>query len=161
MCPRQRRLGLGAHARAPPAPAAAIARTFLAQFAEARRAAALNTSPSCAYSPLAPGELRGAPPALAEGANGGYVSLVLFRRHVTGGGKRLEAAIWSLCTFYAFVALHIKCSKAYMHTSMRRRTGSLLQVLNRAKPDVEREKKTASGRTFRAKPAAAAPAGAR
>ena len=77
---------------------------------------------------------------------------MLFKRHVTGGSKRLEAAVWSLGTFYAFVALHIKCSKAYMHSSMRRRAGSLLQVLNRAKPDVDREKKTASGRTFRAKP---------
>ncbi len=52
-------------------PAATIARTFLAQFVEARRAAALNTAPSCAYSPnVPPLELRGAPPALADGANG-------------------------------------------------------------------------------------------
>jgi actin related protein 2/3 complex subunit 2 len=139
-----------------PLPAATIARTFLAQFVEARRAAALNTAPSCAYSPsTAPLELRGAPGPLADGANGGYVSLVIFKRHVAGGGKKLEAAVWSLNTFYAFVAFHIKCSKAYMHSSMRRRTTSLLQVLNRAKPDVEKEKKTASGRTFRAKPAAA------
>ena len=85
------------------------------------------------------------------------MSLVIFKRHVAGGGKKLEAAVWSLGTFYAFVAYHIKCSKAYMHSSMRRRTSSLLQVLNRAKPDVEKEKKTASGRTFKAKPAAGAP----
>lgn len=109
------------------------------------------------------------------------MSFVLFKRHVAGG-KRLEAAAWALGTFYAFVAFHIKCSKAshdlrppslalglvpltppnshhhpgwlppaaqaFMHSSMRKRTGQLLQVLNRAKPDVEKEKKTASGRAF-------------
>ena len=39
------------------------------------------------------------------------MSFVLFKRHVAGG-KRLEAAAWALGTFYAFVAFHIKCSKA-------------------------------------------------
>ena len=39
-------------------------------------------------------------------------------------------------------------AQAFMHSSMRKRTGQLLQVLNRAKPDVEKEKKTASGRAF-------------
>ena len=75
------------------------------------------------------------------------MSFVVFKRHVASG-KKLEAAVWALGTFYAFVAFHIKCSKAYMHTSLRRRTASLLQVLNRAKPEVEKEKKTASGRAF-------------
>ncbi len=47
---------------------------------------------------------------------------------MAGGGKKLEAAVWSLATFYAFIAYHLKCSKAYMHSSMRRRTSSLLQA---------------------------------
>jgi len=127
---------------------AVLARTFLAQFAEARRGGALSTAPSCSYGPQPPEELRRAPPALAQGANGGYVSLVLFQRHVAGG-RRVESACWSCCTFYAFVAFHLKCSKAYMHSAMRRRAASLLQVLNRAKPEGPREKKTASGRTFK------------
>lgn len=125
-----------------------LARTFLAQFAEARRGGALSTAPSCSYGPSPPDELRRAPAALAQGANGGYVSLVLFKRHVAGG-RRVESACWSCCTFYAFVAFHLKCSKAYMHSAMRRRAASLLQVLNRAKPEGPREKKTASGRTFK------------
>jgi actin related protein 2/3 complex, subunit 2 len=134
--------------------AATIARTFLAQFPEARRGAALSTAPSCSYSPnAAPLELRGAPAALVNNANGGYVSLVVFKRHVGGGPKQLEAAVWALSTFYGVVSYHIKCSKAYMHTRMRSRTHSLLQVLNRAKPEQEgREKKLASGRAFKAKP---------
>ena len=85
---------------------------------------------------------------------GGYVSLVVFKRHVAGGGRQLESAVWGLTTFYGFVSYHIKCSKAYMHTRMRSRTHSLLQVLNRAKPDTgPAEKKTASGRSFKAKAA--------
>ena len=38
--------------------------------------------------------------------------------------------------------------QAYMHSRMRKRTESLLQVLNRAKPETEKKKITASGRTF-------------
>jgi len=43
----------------------------------------------------------------------------------------------------------MKCSKAYMHTRMRNRVRSFLQVLNRAKSDPQRvEKKTITGKTF-------------
>ena len=133
---------------------ATLARTFLAQFAEARRAPALSTTPSCSYSATAPLELRDAP-AAAQPANAGYVSFVVFARHVAGGEKRVDAAAWALNTFYAFVAMHIKCSKAYMHSHMRKRSLSLLALLNRAKPEREaKEKKTASGRTFKSRPSA-------
>jgi actin related protein 2/3 complex subunit 2 len=129
-----------------------IAKTFLAQFAEARRAPAFSTAPFCSYSPTAPLELKEVPAEALAGANGGFVSFVLFRRHVADEA-RVAACAWAMCTFYAFVAMHIKCSKAYMHSSMRRRAASLLAVLNRAKPEplVAREKKTASGRTFKVK----------
>lgn len=44
----------------------------------------------------------------------------------------------------------VKCSKAYMHSRMRHRVAEFLKVLNRAKPELaEKERKTASGRTFR------------
>ena len=130
---------------------ATLARTFLAQFAEARRAPALSTTPSCSYSTSAPLELRDAPAAM-QPANAGYVSFVVFARHVAGGEKRVDAAAWALNTFYAFVATHIKCSKAYMHSHMRKRSASLLALLNRAKPEREaKEKKTASGRTFKSR----------
>uniref|UniRef100_A0A7S0MRY2 Arp2/3 complex 34 kDa subunit n=1 Tax=Pyramimonas obovata TaxID=1411642 RepID=A0A7S0MRY2_9CHLO len=125
---------------------ATIATTFLHEFAEARRAPSLTTAPACSYSKAPPLELKGAP-ATAQGANGGYVSFVLFQRHVKGGA-RLEDSSWRMMTFYAFVNYHIKCSKAFMHTRMRSRTQNLLQVLNRAKPDTAKEKKTATGRTF-------------
>jgi actin related protein 2/3 complex, subunit 2 len=72
---------------------------------------------------------------------------VLHKRHVTGRNK-VEECTWRLCTFYGFINYHIKCSKAHMHTRMRRRAMGLLQVLNRAKPDVQKTAKKADGRTF-------------
>ena len=94
-----------------------------------------------------PLELRSCDPKLANGANGGYVSFTLERRHVENG--RLESAVWSTICFPAYASRHIKCSKAFFHSRMRRRTDTLLNVLNQAKPEKkDREKKTASGRTF-------------
>ena len=84
-------------------------------------------------------------------ANGGFVSFVLFRRHVEG--DKLETAVWNMLSFPAFISFHIKCSKAYWHGRMRKRAGGWLQVLNRAKqpPFGGVEKKTASGRNIRGK----------
>ena len=129
---------------------AVIAQTFLAMFNEAKRQPALSTAPTCSYSkPGAPPlELQEGASAKSLAANGGFVSFVLFKRHVEGA--KLETAVWNMLSFYAFISFHIKCSKAYWHSRMRVRTDSLLQVLNRAKqePFVKKEKKTASGRTF-------------
>jgi actin related protein 2/3 complex subunit 2 len=130
---------------------AVIAQTFLAMFNEAKRQPALSTAPTCSYSKP------GAPPLelTAEGAsakslaaNGGFVSFVLFKRHVEGA--KLETAVWNMLSFYAFISFHIKCSKAHWHSRMRIRTDSMLRMLNRAKqePFVKKEKKTATGRTF-------------
>ena len=73
---------------------------------------------------------------------------VLFPRHL----KRDRRAdnISHIQTFRDYFHYHIKASKAYIHSRMRRRTADFLQVLNRARPEnEEKERKTASGRTFR------------
>eukprot|EP00121_Abeoforma_whisleri_P015213 Awhi_evm2s14022 len=49
-------------------------------------------------------------------------------------------------TFRNYLHYHIKCSKAYLHCRMRARVSASVKILNRAKPEVEKEKKTASGR---------------
>lgn len=54
-----------------------------------------------------------------------------------------------ICTFRNYLQYHIKCSKAFMHTRMRIRVESLLQVLNRAKQKKAAKATTASGRTFK------------
>jgi actin related protein 2/3 complex subunit 2 len=131
---------------------AAIANTFLAQFAEVRRGQKdLSTAPAVSYHKTPPLELNDAPAGETNAldANGGYVSFVLFKRHCTA--ERLESTVWNIMTFYAFVSYHIKYSKAYWHSRMRAKVDSWLSILKRARkidPNAEKKMVTASGRTF-------------
>lgn len=67
-------------------------------------------------------------------------------RHVQG--ERMQTAITLLLGFRNYLHYHIKCSKTYLHMRMRKRVAGWMQVLNRAVPEVETEKKTAAGKTF-------------
>ncbi|KAK3259880.1 hypothetical protein CYMTET_31139 [Cymbomonas tetramitiformis] len=74
---------------------ATMACTFLYEFNEARKGPSLSQAPSCSYSKAHPMELNGMAPVLAHAANGGYVSFVLNKRHVTveeAFSEGLEAA---------------------------------------------------------------------
>jgi len=78
----------------------------------------------------------------------GFVSFVLFASHISGNKK--EKSIDNIQTFRNYLHYHIKCSKAFMHTRMRNRVKTFLQVLNRAKSAPEStEKKTITGKTFK------------
>lgn len=123
-----------------------LATSFLQEFVEARRTAGLNNAPSCLWSPSPPLELKGAPED-ALSANAGFVTFVIFPRHVEG--KKLERTAWYLTTFHAYVNYHVKCSEGFMHTRMRRRVESLIQALDRAKPVSEKSKKTANSKSFK------------
>ena len=80
----------------------------------------------------------------------------------------MKDVISHIQTFRDYFHYHIKASKAYIHSRMRKRTADFLQgeawpwmpfrvnfrltdaVLRRARPDQEeKERKTASGRTFK------------
>ncbi|KAL2651725.1 hypothetical protein R1flu_019853 [Riccia fluitans] len=111
--------------------------SFLQEFMEARRSPGLSTAPPCVWSPKAPAEIM--KDKKEEEPNAGWVSF----------GEKLDKLVWILSTFYAYVSYHIKCSKGFMHTRMRRRVETLIQVLNRAKPEVEKERKSMSGRSFK------------
>ncbi|KAH8522324.1 hypothetical protein H0E87_003089 [Populus deltoides] len=124
----------------------AFATSFLQEFVEARRAAGLNNAPPCLWSPTPPRELNEAP-AEALSANAGFVSFVIFPRHVEG--KKLDRTVWNLSTFHAYVSYHVKCSEGFMHTRMRRRVESLIQALDRAKPGGEEKKKSPNSRSFK------------
>ncbi|AAD32938.1 T17H7.13 [Arabidopsis thaliana] len=87
-----------------------LATSFLKEFVEARRAAALNTAPSCSWSPTAPQELEGAPKETLS-ANAGFVTFVIFPRHVEG--KKLDRTVWNLSTFHAYVSYHVKVHILY------------------------------------------------
>ncbi|KAI8847426.1 Arp2/3 complex, 34 kd subunit p34-Arc-domain-containing protein [Chytridium lagenaria] len=126
-------------------------KVFLQEFVDARRQPAIQSAPQVLYSPKEPPlELRGVP-GLIESESIGYVTFVLFPTHFAPGPTR-EATISRIQLFRDYLHYHIKASKAYMHSRMRARVESFLKVLNRAKPekpDDQKEKKTASGKTFK------------
>ncbi|KAK4550150.1 hypothetical protein LTR36_003117 [Oleoguttula mirabilis] len=124
-------------------------KVFLQEFVDARKRGVQN-APQVLQSNEPPLELQGQP-GLARGSGKGevgYITFVLFPRHLTP--QRRGEVISHIQTFRDYFHYHIKASKAYIHSRMRRRTADFLQVLRRARPEAEeKERKTASGRTFR------------
>ncbi|EER29408.1 hypothetical protein D8B26_008110 [Coccidioides posadasii str. Silveira] len=123
-------------------------KVFLQELVDVRRRAITN-APQVLFRHDPPLELQGVP-GLKNAQNGeiGYITFILYPRHLLPQ-KRAET-ISHIQTFRDYFHYHIKASKAYIHTRMRKRTADFLQVLNRARPEnEERERKTASGRTFR------------
>ncbi|KAI8569018.1 hypothetical protein RHMOL_Rhmol02G0246200 [Rhododendron molle] len=86
-----------------------LATSFLQEFVEARRTAGLVNAPPCSWSPYPPLELKGAA-VEALFANAGFVSFVLFPRHVEG--IKLDKTVWNLSTFHAYVNYHVKSAAA-------------------------------------------------
>ncbi|KAK4240675.1 Arp2/3 complex, 34 kd subunit p34-Arc-domain-containing protein [Achaetomium macrosporum] len=123
-------------------------KVFIQEFVDARRRAIQN-APQVLFRNDPPLELQGVPGVKNTGTGGiGYVTFVLYPRHLTP--QRMPDVISHIQTFRDYFHYHIKASKAYIHTRMRRRTADFLQVLRRARPDSEeKERKTASGRTFK------------
>jgi actin related protein 2/3 complex subunit 2 len=120
----------------------ALAKLILTQFAEIRT----TEAPVVSYSKEPPGELAGQSFQFF-GDTCGFISFAFEERHVTGA--RLEQAVSLLAGFRNYIHYHIKCAKTYLHIRMRKRVAGWLQILNRAKPEVEdREMKTADGKTF-------------
>ena len=121
----------------------AMAKIFLQEFVEAQRT--IRTAPPVSYSREPPLELSGMKfnynPDCA-----GFLSFGFEERHITGDKK--ESAINVLSEFRSYLLYHIKCSKTYLHMRMRRMVAGWMQVLNRAKPDQQNEKKTITGKTF-------------
>lgn len=124
----------------------AVARIFLQEFVEAQRT--VRTAPPVSFSKEPPGELTGpgAPTFSSNADAAGFISFALEERHVKG--DRMDVAVTLLTGFRNYLHYHIKCSKTYLHMRMRKRVAGWLQVLNRAVPEVETEKKTAGGKTF-------------
>ncbi|KAK3393170.1 Arp2/3 complex, 34 kd subunit p34-Arc-domain-containing protein [Podospora didyma] len=123
-------------------------KVFIQEFVDARRRAIQN-APQVLFRNDPPLELQGVPGVNNTGSGEiGYVTFVLFPRHLTP--QRMPDVISHIQTFRDYFHYHIKASKAYIHSRMRRRTADFLQVLRRARPDSEeKERKTASGRTFK------------
>ncbi|WWC63183.1 uncharacterized protein I303_105783 [Kwoniella dejecticola CBS 10117] len=123
-------------------------RVFLQEFVDARKLNALQNAPQVRYSNREPPlEIRHLP-GLHNGEDWGYVTFVLFPRHFANPTQS-QSTINRIQLFRDYLHYHIKCSKAYMHSRMRYRVAEFLKILNRAKPEVAAERRTATGRTFR------------
>jgi len=123
-----------------------FSKVFLQEFADARRT--INQAPAVSFSQKEPPlELKGLK-GVKAGDNNGFVSFVLFSHHISEANR--DKTIDLIQTFRDYLHYHIKCSKAYMHTRMRNRVDTLLQILNRARPEpVEVVRRTAQGKTFK------------
>jgi actin related protein 2/3 complex subunit 2 len=124
-------------------------KVFIQEFVDARRRAIQN-APQVLFRNDPPLELQNVPGVAnaAETGEMGYVTFVLLPRHLTP--QRMPDVISHIQTFRDYFHYHIKASKAYIHSRMRKRTADFLQILRRARPDSEeKERKTASGRTFK------------
>ncbi|KAG7005862.1 actin-related protein 2/3 complex subunit 2 [Physcia stellaris] len=103
-------------------------KVFLQEFVDARRRAIQN-APQVLFRnepPLELQDVRG----LSKSTNGeiGYVTFVLFPRHLTK--QRRQETISHIQTFRDYFHYHIKASKAYIHSRMRRRTADFLQGMS-------------------------------
>jgi actin related protein 2/3 complex subunit 2 len=129
-------------------------KVFLQEFVDARKRS-VQTAPQVLYSHNEPPlDIQSVVQGKRDDDNKGYVTFVLFPRHLVKGDRR-ENCISHIQFFRNYFHYHIKCSKAYMHSRMRFRVKEFLKILNRAKPEnVDGEgkavdnRKTASGRRF-------------
>ncbi|XP_014750939.2 actin-related protein 2/3 complex subunit 2B isoform X1 [Brachypodium distachyon] len=96
-------------------------------------------APKCSWSPIPPPELRG---ELVQHltTNGGFVSFDIFSRHVKG--KRAAKTAWILLNFQAYVKYHIKCTRSYIQSRMRKREEILTEVIQNARLRGSADKKT-------------------
>jgi len=126
----------------------AIAKIFMQEFVEAKRATGLGAAPPCAWGTNPPAELAAFGIDKPTG-NLGFISFAVLKSNLDKDKK--DKAIAVLVTFRNYMQYHIKCSKSYFHSRMRARVVSLLTILNRAKFEVDPStvaKKTMGGKTF-------------
>jgi actin related protein 2/3 complex subunit 2 len=156
-CPGPDRVTVGFGLRFPEATDAAIVRIVCSQFAEVQRT--IGTAPTVNFCEMGTGasiprEITGAKlPLLPEGGDGftGYLTLSYFPSHVESPAK-MENTVTLASAFRTYLNYHLKAAKSYIHSRMRNRVTSLLQVLERAKtsdPTTKKSKKTFQGKTIK------------
>jgi actin related protein 2/3 complex subunit 2 len=125
----------------------AMCRVMLQQFAEQHRK--IGNAPPVVFSEAKapPLEIRDLVQPRSDLV--GFVSFTIFARHVDTDA-RLAKKVDLCLAFRHYLHYHIKCAKTNLHMRMRRKVRAWLQILNKAimPSNIEREKKTVSGRTF-------------
>jgi actin related protein 2/3 complex subunit 2 len=113
---------------------AVVGKIFLQEFVDARKSNALQNAPQVIYSKDPPPELTSdAQFIIQTGSSGGYISFILFPRHIQPSKR--DNAISMLVGFRSYFHYHIKCSKAYLHSRLRAKMVEFSKVLNRARPE--------------------------
>uniref|UniRef100_M8ARZ7 Arp2/3 complex 34 kDa subunit n=1 Tax=Aegilops tauschii TaxID=37682 RepID=M8ARZ7_AEGTA len=106
----------------------AVATSFFQELQDAGSSYA--RAPRCSWSAIPPPELRGEPVHHLT-TNGGFVSFDIFERHVKR--KRAAKTAWILLNFQAYVKYHIKCTRNYIQSRMRKRQETLAEVILNAR----------------------------
>lgn len=105
----------------------AIATSFFQELQDIRNS--FSRAPKCSWSPIPPPELRGEYVQHLT-TNGGFVSFDLFSRHVKG--KRAAKTASILLNFQSYIKYHIKCTRSYIQSRMRKRLETLTEVIQNA-----------------------------
>jgi len=106
-----------------------LAKVFLQEFQEARRR--IGAAPAVSFDVNPKSELAAFGITEATG-NLGFISFALLPSHFNTPAKRAQV-VETLQMFRTYLQYHIKCSKSYFHSRMRKGCAELLKVLNRAK----------------------------
>lgn len=101
-----------------------LGKVFLQEFKEGKKGN--QSAPHVLFSHKDPPRELGDVPNAVTGENVGYITFVLFPQHVNS--KHSAHTVDLIHQFRDYLHYHLKCSKAYLHTRMRARTASLLQV---------------------------------
>jgi len=120
-----------------------IAKIFMQEFADARRR--LGAAPSATFAVEPPRELHQFDITEATG-NLGFITFAILPSHVSTQAKR-DKIVNTLQTFRTYIQYHIKCSKSYFHSRMRKRVVELLKVLNRARVKASKSNDDGSKKT--------------
>jgi len=126
-----------------------IAEIFLKDYKEVQRRK-VPQAPPAMFSVNPPTEIKS-----LTGEGKGNLGFISFSCEKQALRNPLNSAA-ALVNFRTFLQYHIKCSKAYFHSRMRKKVRQFQKVLNRAKVNAEGEtkrgkKKLASGKTFKKK----------
>jgi actin related protein 2/3 complex subunit 2 len=128
-----------------------LAHVFMNEFVASKKK--IGPAPPCAWGVNPPKELVDDFGLTENSGCLGYFTFSILPSHlaITAAKKdRVKIAVSQLISFRTYIQYHLKMSKSYFHSKMRARVVELIKVLNRAKvPDPKKEKKTASGKTFK------------
>ena len=112
---------------------AALAMVLLKAYAEGGHQ---SGAPPAKFSPDRPPEMEGVD--VPRDRNTGFLTFSLFATQATKEARGKAITLFS--NFRAYVRFHLKSTKSYLHSRMRRRVDSWVQVMNRAKPELAARK---------------------